>query len=55
MIKLKNQCKTIYLCLITFIGLLFIFNNNRVMAMNDNEAGTSNASSIEEIITNLKN
>ncbi|MBP3059562.1 hypothetical protein FEF22_002125 [Texas Phoenix palm phytoplasma] len=24
----------IYICLISFIGLLFIINNNKVMAMN---------------------
>ncbi|MCQ9618825.1 MAG: SVM family protein [Candidatus Phytoplasma pruni] len=34
MIKLKNQLNIIYLCLITFISLLFIFNN-KVMAMNN--------------------
>ncbi|MCQ9618875.1 MAG: SVM family protein [Candidatus Phytoplasma pruni] len=34
MIKLKKQFKIIYLCLITFIGLLFI-NNNKVIAMNN--------------------
>ncbi len=32
MIKLKNQFKIIYLCLIIFIGLLFIFSNQQVMA-----------------------
>lgn len=38
MIKLQNQFKTIYFSLIiTFIGLLFIFNSNqRLMAMNQN-------------------
>ncbi|MBS2126382.1 SVM family protein ['Fragaria x ananassa' phyllody phytoplasma] len=37
MFKLKNQFKTIYFCLITFIGLLFIFNNNQIMAMNNQD------------------
>ncbi|WP_341266361.1 SVM family protein [Candidatus Phytoplasma fraxini] len=37
MIKLKNQFKIIYLCLITFIGLLFIFNNHQIMAMQNNK------------------
>ncbi|MEC4559025.1 MAG: SVM family protein ['Conium maculatum' witches'-broom phytoplasma] len=36
MFKSKNQFKTFYFCLITFIGLLFICNNNQVMAMNNN-------------------
>ncbi|XXP77172.1 MAG: SVM family protein [Lettuce witches'-broom phytoplasma] len=35
MIKLKNQFKIIYLCLITFIGLLFIDNTHQLMAMNN--------------------
>ncbi|MEC4559290.1 MAG: SVM family protein ['Conium maculatum' witches'-broom phytoplasma] len=33
MFKLKKQFKNIYLCLITVIGLLFIFNNHQVMAL----------------------
>nr|ABU55760.1 hypothetical protein [Clover phyllody phytoplasma] len=36
MFNLKNQFKIIYLCLITFISLLFIFNN-KVMAMQNNK------------------
>ncbi|MBS2126280.1 SVM family protein ['Fragaria x ananassa' phyllody phytoplasma] len=36
MFKSKNQFKTIYLCLIVFIGLLFLFNNHQVMAMDNN-------------------
>lgn len=36
MFKLKNQFKIIYFCLITFISLLFIFNN-KVMAMQNNK------------------
>ncbi|MBS2126582.1 SVM family protein ['Fragaria x ananassa' phyllody phytoplasma] len=49
MVKLKNQFKTIYLCLIAFIGLLFLFNNHQVMAM-DNLVNEIN----EEIETNLE-
>ncbi|WP_017191936.1 SVM family protein [Poinsettia branch-inducing phytoplasma] len=37
MFKLKNQLNIIYLCLITFIGLLFMNNNNLVMAMENNK------------------
>ncbi|WP_341266500.1 SVM family protein [Candidatus Phytoplasma fraxini] len=37
MIQLKNQLSRIVcICLISFIGLLFMNNNNRVMAMNQN-------------------
>ncbi len=39
--KLKNQFKTIYFCLITFIGLLFIFNNRQIMAMNNNPSSSN--------------
>ncbi|MBS2126603.1 SVM family protein ['Fragaria x ananassa' phyllody phytoplasma] len=35
MFKSKNQFKIIYLYLICFIGILFIFNNHQVMAMNN--------------------
>ncbi|MEC4558608.1 MAG: SVM family protein ['Conium maculatum' witches'-broom phytoplasma] len=35
MFKSKNQFKTIYLSLIAFIGLLFIFNNHQLIAMNN--------------------
>nr|WP_083985308.1 SVM family protein [Maize bushy stunt phytoplasma] len=35
MSKVKNQfSRIIYICLISFIGLLFMNNNNKVMAMN---------------------
>ncbi len=54
MFKSKKQFNIIYFCLMTFIGLFFIFNNHQVMAMNNNEAGTSNNPSIEEIIINTK-
>ncbi|WP_083845869.1 SVM family protein [Italian clover phyllody phytoplasma] len=43
-IQFKKQFKIIYLCLITFIGLLFVVNNYQLMAMNNNESGTSNTS-----------
>ncbi|XXP77250.1 MAG: SVM family protein [Lettuce witches'-broom phytoplasma] len=36
MVKLKNQFKMIYLCLIAFLGLLFIFNKHQMMTMNNN-------------------
>ncbi|MEC4559197.1 MAG: SVM family protein ['Conium maculatum' witches'-broom phytoplasma] len=36
MFQSKNQFKTFYFCLITVIGLLFIFNNHQLMAMNNN-------------------
>ncbi|MBP3059561.1 hypothetical protein FEF22_002120 [Texas Phoenix palm phytoplasma] len=37
MFKVKKQFSSIiYICLISFIGLLFIINNNKVMAMNKN-------------------
>ncbi|MEC4558627.1 MAG: SVM family protein ['Conium maculatum' witches'-broom phytoplasma] len=35
MFKSKNQFKTIFLCLITFISLLFIFHNHQTMAMDN--------------------
>ncbi|WEK82548.1 MAG: hypothetical protein PR2021_4820 [Candidatus Phytoplasma pruni] len=31
MIKLQNRFKIISFCLCSFLGLLFIFNNNQVM------------------------
>ncbi|MBS2126471.1 SVM family protein ['Fragaria x ananassa' phyllody phytoplasma] len=34
----KKKIKTIYLCLIAFIGLLFICNNHQVMAMQNSQA-----------------
>ncbi|WP_017193785.1 SVM family protein [Vaccinium witches'-broom phytoplasma] len=37
MFKLKNQFKIIYLCLIIFVGLLFIINNQQLMAMQNNK------------------
>ncbi|MCQ9618819.1 MAG: SVM family protein [Candidatus Phytoplasma pruni] len=37
MLKLKNQFKIIYLCLITFISLLFIIDNNQIMGMDSNK------------------
>ncbi len=37
MVKLKHKFKTFYFCLITFIGLFFIFNNHQVMAMQNNK------------------
>nr|AXX75486.1 SAP54-like protein [Phytoplasma sp.] len=55
MFRSKNQFKIIHLCLIAFIGLLFIFNNHQLMAMNNNEAGPSNNPSIEEMIIDTKN
>uniref|UniRef100_UPI0003803B9C SVM family protein n=1 Tax=Vaccinium witches'-broom phytoplasma TaxID=85642 RepID=UPI0003803B9C len=43
MIKLQKKIKIIYLCLITFIGILFILNDNQVMAMNNlNDENTIN-------------
>ncbi|WP_349402044.1 SAP54-like protein, SVM family protein [Candidatus Phytoplasma solani] len=54
MFKLQNKFKIINICLFIFLEL-FLINNNSVMAMNNNEAGTSNAPSIEEIIVNIKN
>ncbi len=48
MVKLKNQFKTIYLFLITFIGLLFIFNNNRVMAMGNKHSNNNEILNDEE-------
>ncbi|MGI3136037.1 MAG: SVM family protein [Candidatus Phytoplasma vitis] len=33
MFKLQNQFKIISVCLFTFLGFLFIINNNQVMAM----------------------
>ncbi|WP_323847600.1 MAG: SVM family protein [Phytoplasma sp.] len=48
MFKLKNKFKTIYFCLITFIGLLFVFNNHKVVAMHN-----QNNNSFEEDL--LKN
>ncbi|MGE9276393.1 MAG: SVM family protein [Candidatus Phytoplasma pruni] len=41
------QFKIIYLCLINFKGLLFIINNQKLTAMNNNEFGTSNTPSIK--------
>ncbi|WP_017193154.1 SVM family protein [Italian clover phyllody phytoplasma] len=42
MFKLQNQFKIISFCLYSFLGLLFIFNNKQVMAMNNNNnVGTS--------------
>ncbi|WAN63195.1 SVM family protein [Candidatus Phytoplasma rubi] len=41
MIKLKNQFKIISVYLCAFLGLLFIFNNKQVIAMNNNNVGTS--------------
>ncbi|MBP3059288.1 hypothetical protein FEF22_000600 [Texas Phoenix palm phytoplasma] len=39
MFKVKKQFSSIiYICLISFIGLLFIINNNKVMAMNKNNS-----------------
>ncbi|TKA87953.1 MAG: putative secreted protein, SAP42-like [Candidatus Phytoplasma asteris] len=43
MIKLQKKIQIIYLCLITFIGILFILNDNQVMAMNNlNDENTIN-------------
>ncbi|XXP77407.1 MAG: SVM family protein [Lettuce witches'-broom phytoplasma] len=42
MFKSKNQFKMIYLCLITFIGLFFIFNNHQVMATNNGDMTSNN-------------
>ncbi|PEH36298.1 MULTISPECIES: SVM family protein [16SrI (Aster yellows group)] len=41
MIKLQKKIKIIYLCLITFIGILFIFNNP-LMAMHNGNATPNN-------------
>ncbi|MCQ9618821.1 MAG: SVM family protein [Candidatus Phytoplasma pruni] len=41
MFKLKNQFKIIYLCLINFIGILFIFNNP-LTAMNNGNPTPNN-------------
>ncbi|XXP77254.1 MAG: SVM family protein [Lettuce witches'-broom phytoplasma] len=52
MLKLKNQFKIIHLCLIIFIGILFIFNNNSIIAMNNNPSSSNpnneNINNIEE-------
>lgn len=37
MIKLKKHFKPIYLCLIAFLGILFIFVNNSLMAAPNEE------------------
>ncbi|MBS2126617.1 SVM family protein ['Fragaria x ananassa' phyllody phytoplasma] len=37
MFQLKKQFKIIHLCLITFIGLLFIINNHQLIAMQNNK------------------
>ncbi|MEC4559255.1 MAG: SVM family protein ['Conium maculatum' witches'-broom phytoplasma] len=52
MFKSKNQFKTIYLCLITFLGILFIFHNYQVMAAPKKEKGKEIASSKEIKKTN---
>ncbi|MBP5836227.1 SVM family protein [Candidatus Phytoplasma meliae] len=54
MFQLKNQFKTIYLCLIAFLGILFIFNNHQVMAAPKKEKGKEIASSKEIKKTNKK-
>ncbi|QKX95087.1 SVM family protein [Candidatus Phytoplasma asteris] len=51
MIKLQKKIKIIYLCLITFIGILFILNDNQVMAMNNNPSSNINN---EIIINNME-
>ncbi|XXP77404.1 MAG: SVM family protein [Lettuce witches'-broom phytoplasma] len=48
MFKSKNQYKTIYLCLITFIGLLFIFNTHQAMAMGNKHSNNNEISNDEE-------
>ncbi|ABC65411.1 hypothetical protein AYWB_294 [Aster yellows witches'-broom phytoplasma AYWB] len=55
MFEFKKQCKIIYFFLIIFLGISFIFSNNRVMAMNNNEVRNINDLSIEEIKNNIKN
>ncbi|WP_323847805.1 MAG: SVM family protein [Phytoplasma sp.] len=49
MFQLKNKFQIVYICLINFIGLLFIFSDHRVMAMNNNISQNPNA----EIINNI--
>ncbi|MBP5836284.1 SVM family protein [Candidatus Phytoplasma meliae] len=49
MVKLNNQFKTIYLCLMAFLGLLFIFNNHQViMAMGNKHSNDNEISNDEE-------
>ncbi|MBT1576984.1 SVM family protein ['Elaeagnus angustifolia' witches'-broom phytoplasma] len=38
MFKLQNQFKIISICLFVFLGLLFMINNNQVMAMENNNS-----------------
>ncbi|WEK82326.1 MAG: putative secreted protein, SAP11-like [Candidatus Phytoplasma pruni] len=47
MFKVKNQFKVISIYLFVFISLLFIFNNNQVMAAPKKEHGKGIASSKE--------
>ncbi|MEC4559024.1 MAG: SVM family protein ['Conium maculatum' witches'-broom phytoplasma] len=54
MFNLKNQFKTIYLCLITFLGLLFIFNNHQVMAMNNGHSNDYNNSNNDDFVTQAR-
>lgn len=60
MFKLQNQFKIINICLLVFLGLFLITNNQQVMGMNKDIAITSNNNqnitnySIEENIINLK-
>ncbi|XXP77144.1 MAG: SVM family protein [Lettuce witches'-broom phytoplasma] len=50
--KLKNQFKMIYLCLMTFIGLLFLFNNYQLMAAPKKEKEIASSKEIKK--TNKK-
>ncbi|MBS2126470.1 SVM family protein ['Fragaria x ananassa' phyllody phytoplasma] len=48
MVQLNNQFKIIHLCLITFLELLFIFNNHQVMAMGNKHSNNNEISNDEE-------
>ncbi|XXP77403.1 MAG: SVM family protein [Lettuce witches'-broom phytoplasma] len=57
MFKSKNQFNIIYLCLIAFLGLLFIFNTHQIMAMNNYNLTDSNSinNKINELYLERKN
>ncbi|WEK82126.1 MAG: putative secreted protein, SAP66-like [Candidatus Phytoplasma pruni] len=49
MLKSTTQCKIIYLYLIIFVGLLFIINNQQLMAMNNDNNNNEIRNEIREI------
>ncbi|MBP5836283.1 SVM family protein [Candidatus Phytoplasma meliae] len=54
MFKSKNQFNIIYLCLITFIGLLFLFNNHQVIAMNNGHSNGYNNNHNTNFVTQAR-